>query len=198
MHKKIPSASAGQAREQGEGRSWKASCVSAAHAIENAIGTLCHGVLLSTGLALLAILTIVVMLRYAGGRSIDSGSELSALIFPIFVMAGIVEAARVGAHVATQLLLNALNERWRLRLAVLIHAVTAGVYLYLSSFAYRNAVIAHDELSTTLQVPGSLGYGSLATGLALIGVCSLCAIVRHALGNEKVIVNLADAGPGVV
>lgn len=194
MLKETPTSSG----EQAQGSGWKASCVATAHAVENAIGMLCRSVLLVTGLSLLAILTIIVILRYSGGRSIDSGSELSALIFPIFVMAGIVEAARIGAHVATQLLLNALNATWRTRLAVLIHAVTATVYLYLSWYAYQNAIIAHEELSTTLQVPGSVGYGCLATGLAMVGVCSLCAIVRHTLGKEKVVVNLADAGPGVV
>jgi len=172
--------------------------VAAAHAIEKGIGTLCQGVMLVTGLFLLVILTVIVVLRYSNGGSIDSGSELSALVFPIFVMAGIVEAARTGAHVATQLLLHACNDAWRIRLVVLIHGVTAAAYLYLSSFAYRNALIAHDELSTVLQVPGSVGYGCLAAGLFLVGVCSLTAIVRHTLGNEKVTVNLADAGPGVV
>jgi len=169
-----------------------------AHRIEQAIGTLCQGVMLVTGLFLLVILTVIVILRYSGAGSIDSGSELSALVFPVFVMAGIVEAARTGAHVATQLLLNALGDEWRIRLVILIHAVTATAYLYLASFAYRNAVIAHDELSTVLQVPGSLGYGCLAAGLTLVGVCSVTAIVRHTLGKEKVVVNLADAGPGVV
>ena len=172
--------------------------VAAAHAIEKGIGTLCQGVMLVTGLFLLVILTVIVVLRYSNGGSIDSGSELSALVFPIFVMAGIVEAARTGAHVATQLLLHAANDAWRIRLVVLIHGVTAAAYLYLASFAYRNALIAHDELSTVLQVPGSVGYGCLAAGLALVGVCSLTAIVRHTLGNEQVTVNLADAGPGVV
>ena len=154
--------------------------------------------MLVTGLFLLVILTVIVILRYSNGGSIDSGSELSALAFPIFVMAGIVEAARTGAHVATQLLLHASNDAWRIRLVVLIHSVTAAAYLYLASFAYRNALIAHDELSTVLQVPGSVGYGCLAAGLFLVGVCSLTAIVRHTLGNEQVAVNLADAGPGVV
>ena len=172
--------------------------VRVAHAIEKGIATLCQGVMLITGLFLLVILTVIVVLRYSNGGSIDSGSELSALAFPVFVMAGIVEAARTGAHVATQLLLHAANNTWRLRLVVLIHGVTAAAYIYLATFAYRNALIAHDELSTVLQVPGSFGYGCLAAGLLLVGVCSLTAIVRHTLGNEQVTVNLADAGPGVV
>ena len=174
------------------------SIVSAAHAIENGIGVFCRGILLVTGLFLLGILTVIVLLRYSDGGSIDSGSELCSLVFPVFVMAGIVEAARTGAHVATQITLNALNAVWRVRLSVMIHAVTATTYLYLATYAYRNAVIAHDELSTVLAVPGSVGYGCLAAGLALVGVCSLAAIVRLTLGNEQVIVNLADAGPGVV
>ena len=172
--------------------------VSTAQLIDRGVGSFCRVVLITTGLFMLAVLTIIVMQRYTNIGTFDSGSELCSLAFPIFVMAGIVEAARTGAHVATQLLLHACNDGWRIRLVVLIHSVTAAAYLYLSSFAYRNALIAHDELSTVLQVPGSVGYGCLAAGLALVGVCSLTAIVRHTLGNEQVTVNLADAGPGVV
>jgi TRAP-type C4-dicarboxylate transport system permease small subunit len=196
MAKKSNAPTAGDSPVRGSDQ--RPALVSAAHLIEKGIGAFCQAVLLVTGLFLLVILTVIVILRYSNAGSIDSGSELSALVFPVFVMAGIVEAARTGAHVATQLLLNALNNAWRIRLVVLIHTVTAAAYLYLSTFAFRNAVIAHDELSTVLQVPGSVGYGCLAAGLALVGVCSLTAIVRHTLGNEKVTVNLADAGPGVV
>ncbi len=172
--------------------------VSMAHHVEKAIRIFCRTILLSTGLFLLFILTAIVLLRYSNAGSIDSGAELSALVFPIFVMAGIVEAALAGAHVATQVMLNALNAVWRKYLVLLIHTVTAALYFYLSTYAYRNAVIAHDELSTILQVPGSVGFGSLAIGLSLVGVCSLCAIVRYTLGKEKVTVNLAESGPGVV
>jgi TRAP-type C4-dicarboxylate transport system permease small subunit len=176
----------------------KSFVVTAAHSIENWIGQLCRVILLVTGLFLLGILTLIVALRYWGGGSIDSGSELTALVFPVFVMAGIVEAARMGAHVATQLLLHALKNQWRIRLVVLIHSVTAVVYLYLAWYALLNAIIAHDELSTTLKVPGSVGYGCLAIGLAFVGICSLTTIVRHTVGKEEVLVNLSDAGPGVV
>jgi TRAP-type C4-dicarboxylate transport system permease small subunit len=190
--------SAARPRKSAATGGWKHTMVSGAHLVETVIGLCCRGTLLLTGLSLLVILTAIVALRYTNGVSIDSGAELTALIFPVFVMAGIAEAARQGAHIATQITLNALNDAWRLRLVLLIHSVTAATYLYLTWFALRNAVIAHDEQSTILRVPGSVGYGSLAIGLGLVGICSLAAIVRHSLGHEKVVVNLADATPGVV
>ena len=165
---------------------------------EGAVGWCCRGVLLVTGLAMLAILTVMVVLRYTYAGSLDYGSELTSLIFPVFVMAGIVEAARQGAHIATQVLPHFLNEAWRTRLAILIHAVSAVLYLYLAWFALQNAIIAHDEQSTILRVPGSLGYGCLAAGLALVGACSLAALVRYTAGREKMVLNLAEPGPGVV
>lgn len=172
--------------------------VSAAQLIDRGVGSFCRLVLISTGLFMLVILTTIVVLRYTNLGSLDSGSELCSLAFPIFVMAGIVDAARKGAHVATQILLNALGPVGRLYLVTLLHGITATAYFYLAWYAYRNTLIAHDELSTILQVPNSLGYGSLTTGLFLVGLCSLGAIARHTLGHEPVHVNLADAGPGVV
>ncbi len=166
--------------------------------IDRGVGSFCRLVLITTGLFMLSVLTIIVMQRYTGIGRFDSGSELCSLTFPIFVMAGIVDAARKGAHVATQILLNALGATGRIFLVVVLHSITAIAYFYLGWFAYQNALIAHDELSTVLQVPGSVGYGCLTAGLFLVGLCSLGAIIRHTLGREPVHVNLADAGPGVV
>jgi TRAP-type C4-dicarboxylate transport system permease small subunit len=177
---------------------WRVVLLAAARGIERAIEKGCTTVLLVAGLALLVILAGAVGVRYFHGVTVGYDAELVALIFPIFVAAGIAEAARRGAHVATQLLLNALNDRWRVWLGVFIHAVTALVYLYLAWYAFQNAVIAHDERSTILRVPGSVGYGSLTAGLALIGICSLAAIVRILVRHEKVKVDLAASEPGVV
>jgi len=172
--------------------------VSAAQLIDRGVESFCRVVLIATGLFMLAVLTTIVMQRYTNIGKFDSGSELCSLAFPIFVMAGIVDAARKGAHVATQILLNALGSTGRIFLVIVLHSITAIAYFYLGWYAYQNALIAHDELSTVLQVPGSLGYGCLTAGLFLVGLCSLGAIVRHTLGREPVHVNLADAGPGVV
>jgi TRAP-type C4-dicarboxylate transport system permease small subunit len=123
--------------------------------------------------------------------------DLTELMFAIFVMAGIAQAARRGAHVATQLLLHTLRGAWRVALAVLIHAVTATVYLLLAWYAFQNAIIAHDQTTPVLEIPWSVGYGCLSVGLLLVATCSLTAIVRHTLGGEMVKVDLAEPGAAV-
>jgi TRAP-type C4-dicarboxylate transport system permease small subunit len=177
---------------------WRAALLAAARITDVAVEKTCKTVLLITGMALLVILSATVSVRYFDGASVQYDAELVALIFPIFVAAGIAEAARQSAHVATQLLLKAVNDAWRVRLSLLIHTATATTYLYLAWYAFQNALIAHDERSTILRVPGSVGYGSLTVGLGLIGICSLAAIVRLVIADEKVTVDLSASGPGVV
>jgi TRAP-type C4-dicarboxylate transport system permease small subunit len=175
----------------------RTAVVSIARVTEHAVELGCNLLMLVTGLALLSLLTLVVVLRYAFESGLNSAPDLTELLFAIFVMAGIAQAARLGVHVATQLLLNALDGRWRLGLAVLTHAVTATVYLLLAWYALQNAIIAHDQTTPVLRIPWSVGYGCLSLGLALVATCSLTAIVRHTLGGEEVRVNLADPGAAV-
>jgi TRAP-type transport system small permease protein len=174
------------------------SVVAMARGVERAIEQGCNFLLLVSGLALLALLTIVVVLRYAFEGGFSFAPDLSELLFCIFVMAGIAQAARMGTHVATQLLLHTLQGRARLVLTLFIHAVTACTFLLLAWYAFKNALVAHDQTTPVLQIPWSVGYGCLSAGLALVALCSLAAIVRYALAGEEVRVNLADAGPGVV
>jgi TRAP-type transport system small permease protein len=174
------------------------SVVSVAHAAERAIQLACNFLLLTSGLGLLCLLSIVVVLRYAFESSLSFSPDLSELLFCIFVVAGIVQAARRGAHVATLLLLHTLQGGARLALALFIHGVTACAFLLLAWYAFKNAVVAHDQTTPVLQIPWSVGYGCLSIGLALVAICSLATIVRYAIGGEEVKVNLADTGPGVV
>jgi len=171
--------------------------VATAKATERAVERICNFLLLVTGLGLLSLLTIVVAMRYFLSSGLSFAPDLSELLFAIFVMAGIAQAALRGVHVATQLLLNVLKGWWRLALAVFTYAVTATVYFLLAWYAFKNAIIAHDQTTPVLHIPWSVGYGCLALGLALVAVCSIAAIVRHTIGGEEVTVNLADPGAAV-
>jgi TRAP-type transport system small permease protein len=176
---------------------WRTQLVSAAKYADAFIERGCKALLLITGLALLALLSLGVVLRYFFQSGFSFAPDLSELLFAIFVMAGIVQAARLGVHVATQLLLNALSPRYRIALAVLIHALTATVYFLLGYYAFENAIIAHDQVSPVLRIPWSVGYGCLSAGLTLVAACSAIAILRHTAGGEPVHVDLADPGAAV-
>jgi len=176
---------------------WTVRVVSIARAAERAVELACNSLLLVAGLGLLLLLNVVVVLRYFFSAGLSFAPDLSELLFAIFVMAGIAQAARLGVHIATQLLLNALQGSWRLALVLLIHAVTATVYLLLAWYALQNAIIAHDQTTPVLRIPWSVGYGCLSLGLALVAICSFAAMVRYTLGGEEVKVNLADPGAAV-
>jgi TRAP-type C4-dicarboxylate transport system permease small subunit len=176
---------------------WRPRVLSIARAVDRAVELGCNFLLLTAGLGLLCLLTVVVVLRYAFASGLTFATDLTELLFAIFVMAGIALAALRGVHVATQLLLHRLRGGLRMALAVAIHVVTAVTYLLLAWYALQNAIIAHDQTSPVMEIPWSVGYGCLALGLALVATCSLTAIARHALGGEVVKVDLADAGAAV-
>lgn len=171
--------------------SWKQRVVSGADAVDHAIGLCCNFFLLVTGLAMLALLTTVAVLRYIFSTGFAFAPDLTELLFGVFVIAGIVQAARRCAHVATQLLIHALDPPRRRILAIAIHALTAAVYALLAWYALQNAIIAHDQTTPVLQIPWSVGYGILTAGLSLIALCSVIAIIRYAIGGQAVDVSLA-------
>jgi TRAP-type transport system small permease protein len=175
----------------------RSGVVAVANAADRAVDAVCKLLMLVTGLGLLTLLTVVVVMRYAMASGLSTAPEMTELMFAIFVMAGIVQAARLGVHVATQLLLHVLEGKWRTRLVVLINAVIAATYAQLAWYATLNAIIAHDQRTPVLGIPYSVGYGCLALGLALVALCSVLTIVRHTLGNETVRVDLADPGAAV-
>ncbi len=176
----------------------KAAAILIAQLAERTIERACNLLLLVSGLSLLVLLTTVATMRYAFETGLGFAPDLGELLFTIFVMAGIVQAARQGAHVATPLLLNKLQGRARLALLLVIHSVTVVTFLALAWYGVLNALVAHDQISPVLEIPRSVGYSCLAIGLALVAVCSLADIVHHGLAGKEVSVSLAGSGPGSV
>jgi TRAP-type C4-dicarboxylate transport system permease small subunit len=172
--------------------------VRAAEALERLVERVCGVLVAASGIALTAILATVVVLRYGFESGIAASVEITELAFALFVMAGIALAAKHGAHVTTRLALTILKGRARLVLALLIHATTVVVYLLLAWYTYQNAVIAHDQHTPVLGIPYSVGYGILATGLLLISLSSVVAIVKLTIGGEAVPLEVAESGGGAV
>ena len=174
----------------------KATVVWAADALERGVEAVCDFLVAAGGIGLTVILATVVVLRYGFESGIAASVEITELSFAVFVMAGIALAARHGAHVTTRLSLTLLQGRARLALALFIHVATVAVYLLLAWYTWENALIAHDQHTPVLEIPYSVGYGTLAVGLVLISLSSLVAIVKLTIGGAEVPLEAASLDGG--
>ncbi len=166
--------------------------------VEVGIEIFCKSVLMLSGFGLLAVLVVNVFVRYVIQGSVEAASELPTLLFPWFVMGGLVLAAVRGNHVAMQLTMHLLPPAGRRVLSLIIHGLSAVVFAVLGWHAIENTLIAHDEVSTILHVPGSIGYAALTLAFFLMSLCAATAFVRFGLLADKVLVDMAAAEGAVV
>ena len=116
--------------------------------------------------------------RYAPGSSLQWANEVPELLFPWLVMSGVVLAAQHGAHITTSFLIDKLSGSARRVFGVLGWSVVTALYATLTAATWRMLDIVHDEKSPILQVPGSLTYGCVMTGMALLSVLALISAIR--------------------
>ncbi|KQP43154.1 TRAP transporter small permease [Pseudorhodoferax sp. Leaf274] len=141
--------------------------------VERGVAAVCTLVLWVSTAAIFVILVINTVLRYATGASLQWASEVPELLFPWLVMAGVVLAALKGAHIATTFLMEAVPPhvvRW---VATGSWLAVGGLYATLAWATLRMLDIVHDERSPILQIPGSLTYGCVMGGMALLAVLAL-------------------------
>jgi TRAP-type C4-dicarboxylate transport system permease small subunit len=143
------------------------------NAIERGVVGLCRGVLWLSTVVIFVILVANTVLRYATGSSLQWANEVPELLFPWLVMSGVVLAAVHSAHICTTFLMEAVPAAVRRMVAVLSWLVVAGLYVTLASATFRMLDIVHDEKSPILQLPGSLTYGCVMAGMAMLAVLAL-------------------------
>jgi TRAP-type C4-dicarboxylate transport system permease small subunit len=141
--------------------------------VEHAVGGVCRVVLWISTVVIFVILCGNTVLRYATGSSLQWGNEVPELLFPWMVMAGVVLAAQRGAHITTTFLMEKLPFAARRPLATLAWLGVAVLYGVLAVATFRMLEIVHDEKSPILQLPGSITYGCVMGGLALLAVLAL-------------------------
>jgi len=140
---------------------------------ERGVAGLCSVILWLSTVTIFVILVANTVLRYAAGSSLQWANEVPELLFPWLVMAGVVLASVHGAHIATVFLVEAVPAVARRIIGVLGWAVVAALYATLAMATYRMLDIVHDERSPILQIPGSLTYGCVMVGMALLALLAL-------------------------
>ena len=141
--------------------------------IEWAVVGVCRVLLWISTSVIFIILVANTVLRYATGTSLQWANEVPELLFPWLVMSGVVLAAAHGAHITTSFLMDAVPSALRRLAAIGSWLVVAALYGTLARATFQMLEIVHDEKSPILQVPGSLTYGCVMAGLAMLGLLAL-------------------------
>jgi TRAP-type C4-dicarboxylate transport system permease small subunit len=163
--------------------------------VERSVAALCRLVLWLSTAAIFVILVVNTVLRYATGSSLQWANEVPELLFPWLVMSGVVLASLQGAHIATVFLMEALPGAVRRTVATVSWVVVAALYATLSVATYRMLDIVHDEKSPILQMPGSITYGCVMAGMALLALLAVQSAWRawHAPLQASTNTDSADA-----
>jgi TRAP-type C4-dicarboxylate transport system permease small subunit len=146
--------------------------------IERLIAFVCHVFLWISTSVIFLILTFNTVLRYINGTSLQWANEVPELLFPWLVMSGVVLAALQGAHITTSFLVDKLSVAARRFFGVVGWLVVAVLYATLSLATWRMLEIVHDEKSPILQIPGSVTYACVMTGMVLLSILALIAAWR--------------------
>lgn len=145
---------------------------------ERGISLVCQALLWLSTAVIFVILVVNTVLRYATGASLQWANEVPELLFPWLVMAGVVLAAQHGAHITTSFLVEKLSGSARRLLGVLGWGMVTVLYATLALATWRMLEIVHDEKSPILQIPGSVTYICVMTGMFLLSVLSLISAHR--------------------
>ena len=148
------------------------------NAIERAVGGVCRAVLWVSTSVIFVILCANTVLRYVTGSSLQWGNEVPELLFPWLVMSGVVLAAQQGAHITTTFLMEKLPFAARRALSTFAWLGVVALYAVLTVATFRMLEIVHDEKSPILQVPGSVTYGCVMGGMAMLAVLALFSAWR--------------------
>ncbi|MEJ8834891.1 TRAP transporter small permease [Ramlibacter sp. AN1133] len=165
--------------------------------LERTVVGLCQAVLWISTSAIFVILVANTVLRYSTGASLQWANEVPELLFPWLVTAGVVLGAQHGSHITTAFLVEKLPLALRRAVGTAGWLVVAGLYTTLSIATWRMLAIVHDEKSPILQVPGSVTYGCVMAGMALLALLGLQSAWRawHVRNAEEATLVAHDPVP---
>jgi TRAP-type transport system small permease protein len=162
-------------------------------ALEHGIVRLCQGVLWVTMAVIFLILAANTLIRYTYGGGLTWASELPELMFPWLVMAGVVLGAAHGSHITTSFLMGAMPPGIRRGVSIVIWLAVAGLYVTLTVATWRMLDIVADERTPILQVPGSVTYGCVMVGMAMLALLALASAWRVLRGEPAALVHHDEA-----
>ncbi|MFD1156573.1 TRAP transporter small permease [Roseovarius aestuarii] len=156
----------------GEATQQKSGLTGLIDGIDRGIGAL-ERVIMAVGVILMAVNTITnVISRFIFNHSIIFAEELNSIFILLVTFAGIGYAARHGRHIRMSAISDALPEKARKILMIVITAVTAALMLLLAWYAvqYILSMYAKGRVYPALGIPVYVSYLWVPIGLFVTGI----------------------------
>lgn len=144
--------------------------------------------ILSWGIILMAVNTIAnVFGRYVFNQSIYFSEELNEFLIIIVTFIGLGYATRKGIHIRMSAIYDALPQKLRKMLMVVIAGTTAVMMAVLAWYAleYVQKVASRGRITPALQLPLYLTYVWVVVGLALASFQYLLTAIRNLNFSEE-------------
>lgn len=149
-----------------------------ADGLDRIVSMVARGIVLVTGIALLALLFGNVVARYTLGGGFSFAQELPERIFPFFIMAGVALAAQHGGHMAVEMLPEMLGRRVEQVVRILAQSIVILGHAVMVYVTIDVANISWIDLSPVLNMPASYSYYALAGGSAAVIVATTALVIR--------------------
>lgn len=138
--------------------------------------------ILAAGVIMMAINTIAnVVSRFIFNHSIIFAEELNSIFILLVTFAGIGYAARLGRHIRMSAFYDAMPDRYRKYMMVMITAVTAIIMLGLAylSVEYILSIYSKGRVMPALGVPVYLVYLWVPVGFLVTGIQYAMATLKN-------------------
>jgi TRAP-type C4-dicarboxylate transport system permease small subunit len=147
--------------------------------VDEWLGRFCRGLILVTMLALLGVIGLNVLARYAfehGG--INEVGEIPELVFPWLIAGGIIVGVQRGSHIAVDFISGSLGRRGKTALIVFVNLIVIASYSILVQPVLQIAEITAIERTPLMGLPRSIGFYSVAFTIFGVIFASLALILR--------------------
>ncbi|PJG86242.1 TRAP transporter small permease [Conservatibacter flavescens] len=129
-------------------------------------------------IAIFASLLLEVFVRYFTSESLGWPHEMPNLLFPWFVMMGIVLAAQKGMHVSVNIIPSFLNVSMNKVLFISINLLAAGIFMYLTWLSFEVIEIVGEETFPVTNISSSWAYLSMTVGFLSLAITALTTVIR--------------------
>lgn len=159
--------------------------VHVARAVRRAFIYAASAVMVACTLVMGTVLMAGVALRYVFGGGLTWGTELSVILFPWLILAGVVVAAANNEHLGIDYLVRKLPDRYRRAVQLISIAIVTGLMLVIAAQSPQLLNAFQYQRTSVLGWPVSYAFYSLPFGLLSVAAVTLLRVPDVLFGEAE-------------